>query len=328
MKKAFGMVLCLAIGLAIGLLFNPLAITDFLRMPKESLSGEIAEIGKALELTGTGEGLYKVSRPTLDDRNVFNESCKSHDSEVTILGCYSERKIHIYNIETDELSGIIPSTAAHELLHAAWERLPFLEQYFLSQEIEKFYNENYTKLVADLEGYKEEDRLDELHSRIGTEFKELPEALEKHYAKYFSDQDLIVDYYEQYSGKFLELRDEIKELDAEIDELKPTIDEMREKYRSWNEDLNRRIDEFNACAKKEKCFSEEEFNRKRVELLEEQAEVEEYYNRLNETIEEYNALIDEYNGNVLRSRTLENAINSNSEEEEMKINGETEAAET
>ncbi len=42
-----------------------------------------------------------------------------------ILGCYnpSSRDIYIYNVTNSELDGVKEVTAAHEMLHAAWERL-------------------------------------------------------------------------------------------------------------------------------------------------------------------------------------------------------------
>ena len=301
------------VGFCIGLLVNPVAMFDIFRLSGYSLEPELAALADDLDLTDAGRNIYTASHPTLDDRDSFNKNCESYNSDVTVLGCYGDKVIHVFDVETSELPGIIESTMAHELLHAAWARLPFWEQISLKTEIEAFYSDHKAELSAELDRYPEESLLDELHSRIGTEFKDLPAALETHYAKYFKDQDAIVAYYDDYSEKFLELSQEISDLDAEIDELKPEIDEMKATYHRRQVDLNARIDEFNACASKNDCFTEAEFNAQRKELVDEQSEVEEYYNELNKTIERYNTLIDEYNNNVLRSRTLENAINSNSD---------------
>ena len=65
----------------------------------------------------------KATQPVLEARESFNEHCDSHKTELSLLGCYTEGKIYVYEITEERLSASNKVTLAHELLHAAWERM-------------------------------------------------------------------------------------------------------------------------------------------------------------------------------------------------------------
>ncbi len=316
MKKSVVTVLVVALitALGLGFYFNRQPIFDFISASTFSPSPEISALESKLQLTDSAKNVFLASRPTLEDHESFNNRCNSHDTEVSVLGCYTGGHIYIYNINSNELNGVVESTAAHELLHAEWDRMSATEKSEISAVINEVYNDPaYHDLLAeDLSTYGESERLEELHSRIGTEIANLPNTLESHYAKYFTNQDLVVDFYNNYITPFRELSDEIENLSAQLEQLDQEIKDGTENYHRRAEQLSEKINQFNNCANTVGCFSSEsQFNLRRAELVAEQAAVDGLYENLNSLVDRYNAIVAEYNENVLRGETLEKAINSN-----------------
>ena len=287
-------------------------ITDRIAAASYTPSADVAEIRDKIPLTDDAKTIFAASHPSLEDSTSFNEHCQSHNADVSILGCYTNSRIYIYNVQSSELNGIRESNAAHELLHAVWDRLSIFEQHSIGQEVSNFYNQHPDQIDDSIKLYSEDELVDELHSRLGTEVSNLPDSLEKHYAKYFTDRNAIVAYYQAYSTPFKQISAEFQDLNTQIDEGKATIDSMREQYAARAEELDARIDEFNSCARTQDCFTASEFNTKRAELVTAQDELEQYFYELNAKIEAYNQLIDRYNANILHNESLERAINSNS----------------
>ena len=305
----------------LGFYFNRGQIIDFITAKSFKPSSEIEQVEKAIELTDKGNIIFYASRPVLQGQDEFNESCDSHDDEISVLGCYSDGNIFLYNIKDAELAGVVESTAAHELLHAAWERMSYSEKSEISDYIKDvFSSKNYHDMLdEDLEIYNDDELIEELHSRIGTEIADLPEALERHYAKYFKNQDLVVDYYDNYITPFRELSEAIDEMTDKLEQMSADIDTKTAAYYRATDSLSSEIDEFNRCANTPNCFPTDAlFYARRNVLLGEQSALDSMYDELDSLIDEYNGLVEEYNANILRGKALEEAINSNKQEEVLK----------
>ena len=221
---------------------------DYLKSLSFSPTKEMTTIISSLKLTERGERTLRATTPTLDSRDVFNEKCNSHKAEVYVLGCYltGDDSIHLYAIDKKELAGMNESTAAHELLHAVYHRLPFWEKSKVNEELSAAYeNLNDEELKAAMDLYDDEDFYDELHSRLGTEIKDLPENLEKHYAKIFSDRKKVVAFYDNYSGTFKKLKDDLKTTEEKLNNLKVKIEDEEGRLKKVTTDLNERIDDYN-----------------------------------------------------------------------------------
>lgn len=280
---------------------------------------EVVALADKLDLTDEGRRIFYASRPEIETQDEFNKNCASYDTEVSTLGCYAGGKIHIYNVTDPEFSGIQESTAAHELMHAVWARAGDATRTELTTDISKVFNEtdHHSDLVAELESYDEEETTDELHSRLATELADLPESLESHYAKYFKNQDAVVAFYDSYQGPFKKLDAEFDSLSAEIESLKSEIDSLQSSYEVGAEEYAKEVEEFNRCAETPNCFTESEFNSRRAELSSKRDELEDTYEELNSLVDEYNSKIDRYNNNILRRKTLDAKVNSNSKLEEL-----------
>lgn len=301
--------------------FNRILISDALASFFSKITPETSKVAEDVGFTNYGRLVFSATNANLENRDNFNERCKSHDQDISVLGCYTNGHIYIYDIKNDDLKGIVESTAAHELLHAIWDRLDASEKNRLSKYLLDVYNDDkYHEMLAEgLENYNEAERIDELHSRIGTEIAELPEELEKHYARYFTNQDLVVDFYNSYIEPFKELAEEIEKLSAELEKLDTEIEARTKTYYENAHNLAAQIEEFNNCAGTAGCFiSQSIFQARRNVLQSAQNALNEEFNVANELVEKYNSLVTEYNENVIRGDALEKAINSNSEMETIK----------
>lgn len=295
-------------------------IYDFGRGLSYKPSDEMQRIWGSLELTERGGFLFKASMPTLNEGEEFNEKCRyGVDSEMAILGCYTEGNIYIYNITDTELDGIRELTTAHELLHAVWARMSEDERGNLSSALTQVYNDNKDLLEKEIGSYGENERQEELYVRAGTEVKNLPEVLEKHYAEIFKDQDKIVDFYEKYISVFNNIRAEMDELMSEMENIKAEIDAKTAEYEQRIAQLNADITIFNNCAETSGCFgSSSEFYARREVLVREQEALSMLYDELNNLTSEYNEKVAKYNDDVTQTEKLNNMINSNSKPSEVK----------
>ncbi|MBR3368282.1 hypothetical protein IKG45_00620 [Candidatus Saccharibacteria bacterium] len=276
-----------------------------------SPSNEISEIEKSLELTDKGHRIFFASSPVINTADDFNQNCKSAGEDVSTLGCYNGQRIYIYNIDSEELKGIKESTAAHELLHAVWQRLSTADRENLIPTLESVYEKSSEDFKKTLKTYDESAKTEEIYVRSATQIKSLPENLEKHYAEIFEDQDRIVDFYESYIAPFNAIEQETEALHAELDEIMARIEQGRADYDVRSTNFSTAVTEFNDCASVAGCFaSNYAFSTRRSELLAEQSSLNDLLNSINADIDLYNSKAELYNSKVIHGRELNSIINS------------------
>ena len=267
-----------------------------------------------LELTPRGKRIFNATRVALEDSDDFNEHCSSYDAEVTLLGCYVDGRVYVYNITDAKLKTANQVTTAHELLHAIWERLSDTEQEALKPLLMQVYRANRNWFDDELEPYGAEDRTEEIYVRAGTKLAELPEELEAHYARYFRNRAQIVHYYEEYAAPFLELKFELEQLYDQITTMQAEIESARSEYLRALMVLNQKIELFNRCADMAGCFTNQTaFNTERSAILAEQSELEQTRDELNDKIEENNRRVERYRTLQQSLGELNAAMNSNIE---------------
>ncbi len=276
-------------------------------------SPAMSEIRSNLNLTNDGLRIFNASHPVLSSRDEFNEACQSHDEAVSVLGCYDTNKhVFVYNVEDETLAGIRESTSAHEFLHAVWDRLSTVEKENLEPILIETYD-NHLELKETIESYDEKERLDEIYVRLATQVAELPSSLESHYAKYFRNQDTIVEYYDAYIAPFNELKNQIEKLKTELDTFEREINIRSSALDERVSEFEDAVDEFNDCADTAGCFSSEyAFRTRRTELVDEQESINAENTAINILIDTYNSKVTVYNQSIARSTDLQNKINSNS----------------
>ena len=290
---------------------------DYIKAAIYKPTTEVENIINNIDLTDRGNRTLRATFPKLETRDVFNEKCDSHSNGVYILGCYqtAEDSIHLYNINEEELLGVKESTMAHELLHAAYSRLHFWEKSSLNDLLKKYYDSlpEDNEIKESMKLYDEKDFYDELHSRLGTEVKELPLELEKHYESFFNDQDKVVSYYEKYSGVFKKYEKETKELSEKIVKLKSEIDNEKKELEILADSLNARITDYNNRVNLKKYSSIDAIIKEGNNLQKEINSIRASSDSLSKKIAEHNKLIEEYNNSVVRTNVIYDSINSNSD---------------
>ncbi len=226
-------------------------------------------------MTDHGAFLFKASTPVVAGADGFNAVCSNLEEGTGVLGCYrtGDKTITLFDITDERLDGKEEVVAAHEMLHAAWDRMTLDEQ----RELEVLLEAEAAKLTGDthfmerMELYARAQpgtRVNELHSIIGTEYPGLAPELEEYYAQYFSDRSALVTLHTASNTVFLELEAQSASLVSELDSLHAGIDADNEAYNSGYDQLNDDIAAFNVRAEQPGAFaSEEAFNDERAALI-------------------------------------------------------------
>lgn len=230
-KKALGifsMSFLLAVGL--GFVFRQ-DLIDWYILRSYDPPASIEKITQTNTMTSLGKRYFYVSRPTIARSSLFNEKCRNGlSTEFSIvLGCYiSNDGIYLYKVTDDRLEGIIEVTAAHEMLHSAYDRLNNEEKNNVNKMLEDAYKDiTDERLIKTVEQYKKQDPSsipNELHSILGTEVKDLPAGLEKYYKRYFLNRSAVTSLSSNYESEFKSRQDKEKQIGLQLSGLKVEID--------------------------------------------------------------------------------------------------------
>lgn len=304
--------------LAVLLFLNRQFIVDQVTVWQFTPSSEIASITDRAALSDGGKFYFYAAQPKIETATVFNEQCGHKEAETAILGCYTGRYIYIYNVDNPKLDGIREVTAAHEMLHVAYDRLSKDEKQKLSILLEAEYNKlkantDLAERMAFYERTEPGERFNELHSIIATEVMILAPELEKYYSKYFANRAAVVALYEKYVRVFEELRKRGDQLSAQLTQLGNTIEAETARYNTDVTKLNRDIEAFNARAASGGFQTNAQFQSTRAGLMRQADGLEERRKEINNFIAQYNRLRDELASIATESEALNRSINSSLE---------------
>lgn len=270
-------------------------------------SSSVATLRSDLELTGRGSFLFDASQPVLQMANEFNQSCQQKkETNNPIIGCYAKESIYIYDGTNSELDGIEETTAAHELLHAVYERLSHQDRERLDGELKTAYERVKTpeleKRMAYYEKAEPGQEMNELHSILGTENVNLGSALEAHYLKYFASRNRIVSYHDAYSGVFDRVTSQLTLLEEKINNDVASINDQIDTYNKQTQQLSDDTDDFNSRSQNGGFSSQSEFDQKRNQLVVRKDQLDAEAKSINNNInavkrdrKTYNGLVDKYN---------------------------------
>lgn len=280
------------------------------------LSGELSSVISSLKLTDRANLILRATHPELQDKKSFNQNCNSHSQEIYVLGCYREDqdRLYVYNVNSSELPGVREVTTAHEMLHAAYHRLLFWEKLNLKDQLQSVYDSlpADSDLRTSMQNYRPDELYDELHSRIGTEVKDLPASLERYYQRYFTDRQSIVSFNQQYHNIFIELKNETNHLKESIEKQKQLINSRTKQYQEQKQQLSDEITQFNSRAARGDFINQTEFRKQRQAVIGRINQLNLQYDELKKSIEKLNQDIAKYNQNIYHNSQLIEQINSNS----------------
>jgi len=209
------------------------AISDWYTLRTYTPPAEVTALADKTTMTDKARKIFYITKPQLQsDKTTFRQSCTSAEKTI-VLGCYKTAEgIFVYAVNDLRLNGVQEVTAAHEMLHAAYERLSSQEQSringLVSQQYAKITDERLRKNV---ESYRERDPSvvsNELHSILGTEVDKLSPELETYYSQYFTKRQSVVALSQQYEAEFSSREDQVAVYDTQLKTLKKDIDTLNQ----------------------------------------------------------------------------------------------------
>lgn len=289
-------------------------IVDQLAVWNFTPSASVSALSSDLELTSDGNFYLMASRPIIQQADDFNRSCPQQEVNNPILGCYSEQRIYIYDVQNEKLNGIQQVTAAHEMLHAVWERMDAGEQKKVTALLDSVYQSLPDQDLKNRMDYYQRTEpgefYNELHSIIGTEISSISPDLEAYYRNYFNDRQAIVAFHSNYSSVFQGLEDESNRLYQRLTELDTQITAERNQYDQSLTSLSSDISSFNARANSGSFSSNAAFYSERSALVARSNQLEVQRSTLNTLIEEYNQTYQQYKAIASQIQQLSTSIDS------------------
>lgn len=257
---------------------------DAWRLHNYAPSTEVVHLADATTMTPNARHLFYVYHPALEDKVAFGNHC-GNEEQTIVLGCYILHKgIYVYNVPDPRLNGVKEVTAAHEMLHAQYDRLSSSDRKkvdALTAEALKSITDE--RLLQTIENYRKQDPSvvpNELHSILGTEVRTLPPDLETYYKRYFTDRSKIVDFADAYKGEFTSREQRVADLDKQLASLKSQIDNL------------------NASLENQQTALKNQYNN--LQQLKRSGQIEAY----NAAVPAYNLAVQSYNADVNKERTL------------------------
>lgn len=279
-------------------MFNRQFVVDQINFITYKPDPGISTISDMTSFNEKGQFYFYSSKPALNEAEDFNKNCPRQEVGSPIVGCYHRGQIFIYDIDNPDLSGIKEVTAAHEMLHAAWDRLSSSDKKRLSVLLQDEYKRvNNADLRKRMDYYArvEPDQMDnELHSIVATEVRSISIELEDYYSQYFKDRKKILDLYDGYYSSFSALYKQSDKLYKELIDLGNDIDTRSNQYKQDVSQLEADIDSFNARAASGGFQSMDQFYAERWRLITRSESLAADRTAINKDIQAYDAKYVEY----------------------------------
>ncbi len=305
----------LSIILVAWLLLNKQLVIDTVRAYQYKPAAAVQSIESDLALTPGGKQLFAASQPKLESADMFNKSCnQKSETNNPILGCYVNQEIYVFDVTNEKLAGIEQTTAAHELLHAVYERLSPNDKRAVDTELEKVYESRKTEELAKRMLHYQEtepgEEMNELHSILGTEFDDVGEILEAHYAKFFTDRAKIVAFNKQYNDVFVGITKQLRQLTEAINASVDTINQRIKEHNQAVKQLESDQRAFVAKNRRGEFTNLAEFNAEQQALNVRAGSLNADRDQIAADIEASDELRDQYNSLVTQYNQLNQSINS------------------
>ena len=257
-------------------------------------------------LTAEGEVYLYASLPQIVPAGEFDRYCSRDEPGIGVLGCYrlGEKRIYLYDVTDERLEAMEPVIAAHEMLHAAWDRFSQEEKDALGLLLEEALaalpsDHPMYERIANYEAHDVTSRIPELYSLMGTEVESLPAALEAHYSRFIADRQAVVALAKQVYDIFDNFGAEVQHIVDDLSDRSDIIDALKATYESDAAILGADISVYNDRVARyndgEDVAGANKFDQERDNLIARQAELAAERDTILELIDEYNALLDQLN---------------------------------
>ncbi len=163
-------------------------VNDWIYFSRYHPAAETAQIATDAGLNDYGRHVFYRGDPTFASRDEVTAQCALEN-----IGCLNS-KGQIFILDQTGQQPQTTVTAAHEMLHLAYRRLPQAEKDKLAPLLDQGIVLNAANGINDelRDLTTDDDRRDEAHSLLGSEYAHLPPELEQYYAQYFDDRTKVV----------------------------------------------------------------------------------------------------------------------------------------
>jgi hypothetical protein len=284
---------------------------DTWRLHNYTPSSAVVQLADSTTMTPKARHLFYVYHPDLEDKATFGSHC-GNEEQTIVLGCYIlHRGIYLYNVPDQRLDGVQEVTAAHEMLHAQYDRLSSSDRKKvdgLTAEALKSITDE--RLLQTIDNYRKKDPSvvpNELHSILGTEVRNLPPDLETYYQRYFTDRSKVVDFADSYKGEFTGREQRVADLDKQLASIKSQIDSLNGSLETQQATLKT---QYSNLQQQKKSGQIETYN---AAIPAYNLAVQSYnadVNKERALVQQYNSLVEERNSLALEENQLIKALDS------------------
>lgn len=229
------------------------ALYDWLRLRGYSPPSAIAALAADDQFTASARRVFYVNHPAIEGKAAFAHSCPNGGKEAAVLGCYvpPQQGIYILQVSDPALDGIEQVTAAHELLHAEYDRLDSATRTKVDGWLEAYYKHGLTdpiiiKQMATYQKTEPNAMVDEMHSVFGTEVANLPTDLQQYYQRYFTNRGLITADYSRYENQFSQRLAAISHDDTQLAAWKTQINSLEADAQSRQTAISNQLQQLSA----------------------------------------------------------------------------------
>lgn len=212
-------------------------------------SPKIEKLAIDTTMTPKAQQLFYKQEPRIESKKIFHKLCRKagHNTEKTILlGCFTsngyEGSIIIQSVTDPRLAGMMEMVAAHEMLHAAYQKLGNEERSQLASQLKRAAKQVKDEhLLAVLKEYETGDQdlyVNELHSHLGTSLANLGDPeLEEYYRQYFRDRKQVVAFSDRSRSVLSEIESQVDQLEPELNRLEVNLQEEKDYIQRTEDDL-------------------------------------------------------------------------------------------
>jgi hypothetical protein len=210
--------------------YNQQSVWDWWKLRSYHAPAAVAALASDDTMTPYARKVFYVNAPQLESKDSFNKFCSANSEQTIVLGCYhgGQNGIYVLKVTDSRLTGVEQVTAAHEMLHAAYDRLGANEKNKVDAMLMDYYDHDLhdQRILDTIAAYRKSepnDVVNEMHSIFGTEIATLPRGLENYYKQYFTNRAEVAAFAAQYQGAFTSRQAAVKQYDAELGGLKSQI---------------------------------------------------------------------------------------------------------
>jgi len=291
------------------------AIADWAKLRNYQPPTDISHLASEDTMTPSALHIFYINHPLLITSNAtFTQDC-SQVEQTIVLGCYlsGESGIYLRQVTDSRLSGVEEVTAAHEMLHGAYERLSSSDKNYINGLLTDYYQHDLhdQRIIDTMNDYKKtepNDVVDEMHSVFGTEIANLPQPLENYYQRYFTNRSAVTAFADSYEAEFTTRLNQIKDYESQLASLKQQIDSEEQSLDAQHAQIQADRASLDSLRGSRGSGQVDQYNARVASFNQEVEAYNSGVNRLKTDIDSYNALVDAHNQLAQQVRGLYSSL--------------------